>query len=72
MSRLMLRSTMRWLLGSLGKVQLQSLLCSGKPSNNHVLYRSDRHCLCPDSRTTHRTDGKPGVVQEQRRSAQIS
>ena len=42
---------MIWLLGRLGKVQLQPLLCNDKPSSNHLLCQSDRHCPCPDGRS---------------------
>ena len=72
MSRQMLGSTMKWLLGSLGKVQLQFLMCSVKPSSNHVLCRSDWDCTCPDSKMTQSTGVKSGVMQEQRTSAQRS
>ena len=38
MLMLMLRDMMMtWLLGRLGKVQLQTTICSGKPSSNHLL-----------------------------------
>ena len=73
MLMLMLRDTMMtWLLGRLGKVQLQKTICSGMPSSNHLLCQSETRCPCPDGRITQSTDGKPDVVQEQRRSAQRS